>query len=57
MIVTNLIYLEKDSEAKDTFADFRTFQSYQNRHILGRKVKEIGKNCRFGDRIKQQVQH
>ena len=47
MIVTNLIYLEKDSEGKGTLEELRTFQSNENRHIFGRKVEEIAKNCLF----------
>ena len=32
-----------------------TLQSYENSHILGKKVGEIGKNCQLGDMIKQYV--
>ena len=50
-----LIYLKKDSEAKGTFAEVRTFQSYENSQILDRKVQEIGKKSWLGDKTKRQI--
>ena len=32
-----------DSESKGTFVELRTFETYENRHVLGKKVEEIGK--------------
>ena len=32
-----------DSESEGTLVELRTFETYENRHVLGKKVKEIGK--------------